>query len=598
TAIKKTYGKKGDKIVNMNNDAVDAALSKINEVQVPDQATSTMHMHKMVPDDAPTFVKEVTGEIMAGRGDDLPVSKMPCDGKFPTATTKYEKRNIAVHIPEWESDLCIQCAQCSLVCPHAAIRVKAYDPKYTEGAPATFKSLDAKGKDFAGMKYTVQVAPEDCTGCGACVANCPGKDKNDPNRKAINMSLQEPLRDAERENFDYFLSIPDPDPSKFKLASIKGSQFVAPLFEFSGACAGCGETANVKLISQLFGDRMYIANATGCSSIYGGNLPTTPYARRPDGCGPTWSNSLFEDNAEFGMGMRLAVNKFNTFALEMLDKAVENGCVDKALAEEIKSADQTTQSGIEAQRARVKKVKEACKGSAKCDACDQLLTVADYLVKKSVWIVGGDGWAYDIGYGGLDHVLASGENVNVLVLDTEVYSNTGGQMSKATPRAAVAQFAAAGKKMPKKDMGLIAMSYGGIYVASIAIGANPNQAVKAIAEAESYDGPSLILSYTHCIAHGINMATGLNEQKKAVACGHWPLYRFDPRLSGTGKNPLQMDSKAPTMDFTEFAYGQNRFRSLTKSKPEVAEKLIELSKKDTARKQSLLNQLANLDCEC
>ncbi|MHC5097609.1 MAG: thiamine pyrophosphate-dependent enzyme, partial [Planctomycetota bacterium] len=466
------------------------------------------------------------------------------------------------------------------------------------GAPATFKSLDAKGKDFAGMKYTVQVAPEDCTGCGACVANCPGKDKENPDRKAINMSLQEPLRDAERENFDYFLSIPDPDPSKFKLASIKGSQFVAPLFEFSGACAGCGETANVKLISQLFGDRMYIANATGCSSIYGGNLPTTPYARRPDGCGPTWSNSLFEDNAEFGMGMRLAVNKFNTFALEMLDKAVENGCVDKALAEEIKSADQTTQSGIEAQRARVKKVKEACKGSAKCDACDQLLTVADYLVKKSVWIVGGDGWAYDIGYGGLDHVLASGENVNVLVLDTEVYSNTGGQMSKATPRAAVAQFAAAGKKMPKKDMGLIAMSYGGIYVASIAIGANPNQAVKAIAEAESYDGPSLILSYTHCIAHGINMATGLNEQKKAVACGHWPLYRFDPRLSGTGKNPLQMDSKAPTMDFTEFAYGQNRFRSLTKSKPEVAEKLIELSKKDTARKQSLLNQLANLDCEC
>ena len=598
TAIKKTYGKKGDKIVNMNNDAVDAALSKINEVQVPDQATSTMHMHKMVPDDAPTFVKEVTGEIMAGRGDDLPVSKMPCDGKFPTATTQYEKRNIAVHIPEWESDICIQCAQCSLVCPHAAIRVKAYDPKYIESAPATFKSLDAKGKDFAGMKYTVQVAPEDCTGCSACVVNCPGKDKNDPNRKAINMSLQEPLRSAERENFDYFLSIPNPDPSKFKLASIKGSQFVTPLFEFNGACAGCGETANIKLVSQLFGDRMYIANATGCSSIYGGNLPTTPYSQRPDGRGPTWSNSLFEDNAEFGMGMRLAVNKFNTFALEMLDKAVENGCVDKALAEEIKKADQTTQSGIEAQRARVDKVKAACKGSAKCDACDQLLTVADYLVKKSVWIVGGDGWAYDIGYGGLDHVLASGENVNVLVLDTEVYSNTGGQMSKSTPRAAVAQFAAAGKRMPKKDMGLIAMSYGGIYVASIAIGANPNQAVKAIAEAESYDGPSLILSYTHCIAHGINMATGLGEQKKAVACGHWPLYRFDPRLAEQGKNPLQMDSKAPTMDFAEFALGQNRFRSLTKSKPEIAEKLIELSKKDTARKQSILNQLANLDCEC
>ena len=598
TAIKKSYGSKGDKIVNMNNDAVDAALNKIYQVQVPDQATSTMHMHKMVPDDAPDFVKEVTGEIMAGRGDDLPVSKMPCDGKFPTATTRYEKRNIAVHIPAWEPDVCIQCGQCSLVCPHASIRIKAYEADQLSSAPATFKSAEAKGKDFAGMKFTVQVAPEDCTGCMACVVNCPGKDKNNPDRKAINMALQEPLRDAEAENFDYFLSIPDTDPSKFKPASIKGSQFIPPLFEFSGACAGCGETASVKLISQLFGDRMYIANATGCSSIYGGNLPTTPYAQRPDGRGPTWSNSLFEDNAEFGMGMRLAVNKFNAFALDMLDKAVEGGCVDKALAEEIKNADQTTQQGIEDQRARVEKVKATCNSKSKCDACDQLLTVADYLVKKSVWVVGGDGWAYDIGYGGLDHVLASGENINVLVLDTEVYSNTGGQMSKSTPRAAVAQFAAAGKKMPKKDMGLIAMSYGGIYVASIAIGANPNQAVKALAEAESYDGPSLILSYTHCIAHGINMATGLDEQKKAVACGHWPLYRFDPRLTEQGKNPLQMDSKAPTLDFAEFAYGQNRFRSLTKSKPEIAEKLIELAKKDTARKQTLLNQLANLECEC
>ena len=596
TAIKKSYGKKGDKVVNMNNAAVDAALSKICEVTVPDVATSEMHMASMVPDDAPAFVKDVTAEIMAGRGDQLPVSKMPCDGKFPTATTKYEKRNIAVHIPVWEPDVCIQCGQCSLVCPHAAIRIKAYDAKYLENAPETFKTAEAKGKDFAGMKFTVQVAPEDCTGCTACVVNCPGKDKNNPDRKAINMAPQEPLRKAEVDNFNYFLSIPDTDPSKFKIASIKGSQLVPALFEFSGACAGCGETANVKLLSQLFGDRAYIGNATGCSSIYGGNLPTTPYAKRADGRGPTWSNSLFEDNAEFAMGMRLAINKFKEYALELLDKVAEAGCVERGLAEGIKSADQTSQAGIEDQRDRIEKLKDACQKS-KCDDCEQLLSVADYLVKKSVWAVGGDGWAYDIGYGGLDHVLASGENVNVLVLDTEVYSNTGGQMSKATPRAAVAQFAAAGKKMPKKNMGLIAMSYGGIYVASISIGANPNQAVKAFAEAESYDGPSLILSYTHCIAHGIDMATGYEGQKKAVACGHWPLYRFDPRLAGTGKNPLQMDSKAPTVDFSEFAYGQNRFRSLTKSKPEVAAQLMELAKKDATQKYSLLEKLSQLPCD-
>ena len=596
TAIKKSYGSKGDKVVEMNNNAVDAALDKIQEVTVPATADSKLKMHDMVPADAPDFVKEVTAEIMAGRGDQLPVSKMPCDGKFPTGTTKYEKRNIAVHIPAWEEDVCIQCGQCSLVCPHAAIRIKAYEADQLSNAPSTFKSADAKGKDFKGMKFTVQTAPEDCTGCGACVANCPGKDKANPDRKAINMATQEPLRDAEAENFDYFLSLPDTDTSKFKLASIKGSQLVPPLFEFNGACAGCGETANVKLLTQLFGDRMYIANATGCSSIYGGNLPTTPYTQRFDGRGPTWSNSLFEDNAEFGMGMRLAVNKFNVAALELLDKAVEGGCVDKALAEEIKNADQSTQQGIEEQRTRVEKVKAACV-EKKCEACAQIHDVADYLVKKSVWILGGDGWAYDIGYGGLDHVLASGENVNVMVLDTEVYSNTGGQMSKATPRAAVAQFAAAGKKMPKKSMGMIAMSYGGIYVAQIAIGANPNQAVKAIAEAESYDGPSLVLSYTHCIAHGINMATGLEEQKKAVACGHWPLYRFDPRLADAGKNPLQLDSKAPTMDFSEFAYGQNRFRSLTKSQPEVAKELMELATKDNASKFALLEQLANLECD-
>ncbi len=600
-AIKKTYGKKGDKVVQMNNSAVDEALDKIYKVKVPAQATSTTHMAKLVPDDAPEFVKTVTAEIMAGRGDRIPVSKMPCDGKFPTATTKYEKRNIAVHIPVWEPDLCIQCGQCSLVCPHAAIRIKAYDPKHLEKAPETFKNADAKGKDFAGMKFTVQVAPEDCTGCQACVINCPGierdENKQPTGKKAINMALQEPLREPERENFEYFLSIPDTDPSKFKVASIKGSQLVPPLFEFSGACAGCGETANVKLISQLFGDRLYIANATGCSSIYGGNLPTTPYAKRFDGRGPTWSNSLFEDNAEFGMGMRLAINKMMGYALELTEKAAQAGCIDKGLAESLTKGmtTQDSQAGIEEQRSRVEQLKTAC-AKSDCDDCKKLLTVADYLVRKSVWVVGGDGWAYDIGYGGLDHVLASGENVNMLVLDTEVYSNTGGQMSKSTPLGAVAQFAAGGKRMPKKDMGLMAMSYGGIYVASVSIGANPNQAVKAFAEAESYDGPSLVLSYTHCIAHGIDMSRGYENQKKAVASGHWPLYRFDPRLAEQGKNPLQLDSKAPTLDFEEYAYGENRYRVLKKSNPEIAKQLMEQAKKHVARKYSLYEKLSQLEC--
>jgi len=598
-AIKKSYGSKGEKVVNMNNSAVDGAVERLFKVDIPAKATSSIEMAKLVPDDAPEFVKEVTAEIMAGRGDSVPVSKMPCDGKFPTATTKYEKRNIAVHIPAWEPDICIQCGQCSLVCPHAAIRIKAYDASNLDKAPAAFKSADAKGKDLADMKFTVQVAPEDCTGCQACVINCPGieKDANKQptGKKAINMVDQEPLREQERENFDFFLSIPDTDPSKFKLNSVKGSQLVPALFEFSGACAGCGETANVKLLSQLFGDRALIANATGCSSIYGGNLPTTPYAKRFDGRGPTWSNSLFEDNAEFGMGFRLAINKFKAFALELLDKVSSAGCVDATLASQIKEGmnTQTTQDGIEQQRARVEDLRAQCTKS-NCDDCKQLLDVVDYLVEKSVWVVGGDGWAYDIGYGGLDHVLASGENVNVLVLDTEVYSNTGGQMSKSTPRAAVAQFAAAGKKMPKKDFGLIAMSYGNIYVAKTALGANPNQTVKAFVEAESYNGPSLIIAYTHCIAHGINMAKGYEEQKKAVQCGYWPLYRFDPRLSEQGKNPLQLDSKEPTGDLEEFAYGENRFRVLKKAKPEIAAKLMEQTKKDFSDKYNLLKKLSEL----
>ena len=597
TAIKKSYGKKGDKIVNMNNAAVDAAIDKVFEVTIG-SADSTVKMADAVPADAPEFIREVTGPILAGNGDSLPVSKMPCDGKFPTATTMYEKRNIGIHIPEWDPNVCIQCGQCSFICPHATIRIKAYEEAQLAGAPDAFKSVDAKGKDFAGMKFTVQVAPEDCTGCGACVVQCPAQekdaDKQPTGRKAINMVTQEPVRSQERKCYDFFLDIPETDPAKFKLGSVKGSQLVKPLFEYSGACAGCGETANLKLLTQLFGDRAYIANATGCSSIYGGNLPTTPYTTRKDGRGPTWSNSLFEDNAEFGMGMRLTIDRGQQFALELLEKAAAEGCVEADLASQIAaSVNDNQQSLIEAQRARVANLKAQCEKSG-CDYCKRLLTVADYLVKKSVWIVGGDGWAYDIGYGGLDHVLASGKNVNVLVMDTEVYSNTGGQMSKATPRAAVAKFAAAGKTMPKKDFGLISMSYGNIFVAKTALAANPTQTVKAFMEAEAYDGPSIIFAYTHCIAQGINMMRGVDEQKNAVACGHWPLYRFDPRLKDEGKNPLQLDSKPPTMEFSEYAYNENRYRVLQKSKPEIAAKLMKEATQDAKHGYEILEKLSKM----
>jgi len=601
-AIKKTYGKKGEKIVQMNNAAVDGALERVYEVKVPGKATSELRMRPPVPEHAPDFVQEVTAEMIALRGDKLPVSKIPVDGKFPSGTTQFEKRNIAVNIPAWEPDLCIQCGRCSLLCPHAAIRIKAYDDKYLADAPETFKSADAKGKDLAGMKFTVQVAPEDCTGCGVCVANCPAEQKDEnkkpTGRKAINMVPQEPIRAQERDNYAYFLSIPDTDPQLFKPNTVKGSQLVQALFEYSGACAGCGETPYVKLLSQLFGDRAYIGNATGCSSIYGGNLPTTPYTKRWDGRGPTWSNSLFEDCAEFAMGMRLTVDKLKERALTLLAKVADAGCVQAPLADEIRVAtlsNDPEQATIEKQRARVEELRTQCEKS-NCADCQQLLQVIDYLVRKSVWALGGDGWAYDIGYGGLDHVLASGLDVNLLVLDTEVYSNTGGQMSKSTPRAAVAKFAAAGKPRPKKDLGLLAMTYGNIYVAKIAMGANPNQTVKAFLEAEAYPGGSLIIAYAHCIAHGYNLVAGYEHQKQAVNSAHWPLYRFDPRLKEQGQNPLQLDSKAPTFDFEEYVYGENRYRTLRQSKPDVAAELLELAKRDASERYALMEQLAKLAC--
>jgi pyruvate-ferredoxin/flavodoxin oxidoreductase len=595
-AIKKSYGKAGERVVEMNNKAVDAALENLYEVKVPKKATSSIAVKPPISADAPRFLRNVTAEIIAGRGDGIPVSAMPADGTFPTASSRFEKRNIAVDIPEWDKDLCIQCGICSFVCPHASIRMKVYDPAFGKNAPKDFLSAPARGNEFKGMSCTVQVAPEDCTGCGACVHNCPAKSKENPERKAINMVFKEDIREREVANWSYFLTIPDTDAGLVKRDTLKGSQLITPLFEFSGACAGCGETPYLKLLSQLFGDRALIANATGCTSIYGGNLPTTPWAQRTDGRGPAWSNSLFEDAAEFGFGMRLSVDKLSQAASEHLAQVMESDCSGAAeikdLLAAIKDADQSTQSGIEVQRERVaqlKKTLSSCSGPV----AKRFLAVADYLVRKSVWSVGGDGWAYDIGFGGLDHVIASGKNINILVLDTEVYSNTGGQASKSTPLGAVAQFAAGGKSMPKKDLGLIAMTYGTAYVASVSL-ANPAQAVKAFIEAEQFDGPSIILAYSHCIAHGINMTRGVDEQKKAVECGHWPLYRYNPALAAEGKNPLQLDSKAPSITFEEYASGENRYRVLKKSNPKAAEQLMSQANQWTARRFALYQQMATM----
>ncbi len=573
-AIKKTYGQKGEKIVQSNFAAVDNSVEHLFELEVPDKVTTQKKMLKPISgENPPEFVQDVISEIIAGNGDFLPVSKFPVDGTFPTGTTCYEKRNIAHEIPVLDPDVCIQCSKCAMVCPHGVIRIKAFDEELLADAPPTFKSMQAKGREWPeNTMVSIQVSPEDCTACELCVEVCPAKNKQQLGRKALNMDKIEPHLENERENWEFFLKIPEYDRNEIKAATVKGSQYLQPLFEFSGACAGCGETPYVKLITQLYGDRMIIANATGCSSIYGGNLPTTPYSKNAEGLGPAWANSLFEDTAEFGLGFRLTIDKQAEQAKRLVREI--NGAVPDKLKEAILTADQSDEPGIFEQRKRVAELKKLLSetGNGKSDTrkVRQLLSLADYLVRKSVWSFGGDGWAYDIGYGGLDHVLATGRNVNILVMDTEVYSNTGGQRSKATPLGSVAKFAAAGKESAKKDLGMLAVSGGSAYVARIAMGANDTQTIRAIMEAEAYPGPSIIIAYSHCIAHGYNLKYGLDQQRLAVESGYWSLFRFNPLLAKEGKNPFSLDSKAPKIPFKEYAYNEMRYLMLSKSHPAVA----------------------------
>jgi len=577
-SIVKTYGKKGDEIVAMNMRAIDGTLDNLFKVAVPDHADSSIALAPAVPASAPTFVRDVLGAMIAGHGDDLPVSVLPIDGTYPSGTTKWEKRNLAEEIPVWEPDLCIQCGKCTMVCPHAVIRIKTYDADLLERAPATFKAMNARDKEFLGQKYTIQVAPEDCTGCGICVEVCPAKSKSETKFKALNMRPQPPLREQERANWEFFEAMPEVNRQLIKVSAIRQQQLQQPLFEFSGACSGCGETPYLKLLSQLYGDRLVVANATGCSSIYGANLPTTPWAKNAEGRGPAWSNSLFEDNAEFGLGFRVSIDKQGAYARELLQLLAP--AVGAELAAGILAAAQTDEAEIYTQRERVATLKDKLAGLDNPEARN-LLQVADMLVKRSVWIIGGDGWAYDIGYGGLDHVLASGQNVKVLVLDTEVYSNTGGQCSKSTPRGAVAKFAAGGKPRAKKDLGLIAMSYGSIYVACVAMGAKDEHTLKAFLEAEAYDGPALIIAYAHCLQQGIaDMTDGLQHQKAAVDSGQWLLYRFNPDLAKQGENPLILDSRTPKLPLEQYMYLENRFKMLTKINPEAAKTLLAQAQED------------------
>jgi pyruvate-ferredoxin/flavodoxin oxidoreductase len=589
TSIRKTYGKKGEEIVQMNLRAVDQTLDNLREVEVPGSVSARIGIRKPVPDEAPDFVRNVLGKMIAGRGDDLPVSAMPIDGTFPTGTTRWEKRNLAQEIPVWDEAVCIQCGKCVMVCPHAVIRSKVYEPQALNAAPQTFKSTEARLPEWKGLKFTIQVAAEDCTGCALCVDVCPARNKSEARLKAINMRPQEPLRDSERDNWNFFLGIPELDRRKVPLGSVRQQQVQEPLFEFSGACAGCGETPYIKLLTQLFGDRLLIANATGCSSIYGGNLPTTPYTKNADGRGPAWSNSLFEDNAEFGLGFRVSIDKQREFASELLKQLAPQ--VGDDLAGAIIGATQKDEADIFDQRERVTQLKDKLQ-SIDSEEARRLLTIADTLVRKSVWIVGGDGWGYDIGYGGLDHVLASGRNVKVLLLDTEVYSNTGGQCSKSTPRAAVAKFAAGGKPGPKKDLGLIAMTYGHIYVACVSMGAKDEHTLKSFIEAENYDGPALIIAYSHCIAHGINMATAMQNQKAAVQSGQWLLYRYNPDLAAKGKNPFCLDSSPPKIKVEDYLRMENRFKMLTKISPQEAKTLFAQAQEDIQRRWQLYEYLA------
>jgi pyruvate-ferredoxin/flavodoxin oxidoreductase len=592
-AIEKTYGKKGGDIVKQNFAAVDHSVANLHEVKVPAAVTGKCSRPDAVCDKAPDFVKNVTAVMMSNNGESLPVSAFPVDGTWPTGTTKWEKRNIALDIPIWEPSLCIQCTKCSLICPHAAVRAKAYDPALLAGAPETFKSVDYKAPDFKGSKFTIQVAPEDCTGCGLCAKICPGKSKTEEGKKALVMAPQMPLRDPEAWNFLFFLGLPNVDRAKLKGGTVKGSQLMEPLFEFSGACAGCGETPYVKLLSQLFGDRALIANATGCSSIYGGNLPTTPYSCNAEGRGPTWNNSLFEDNAEFGFGFRLAIDKHMEQAVELLGGLSAELGAD-FVAALIEGATKTDDADIAVQRARIVELKAKLAALVSSEA-KRLAILADYLVHKSVWILGGDGWAYDIGYGGLDHVMAQGRNVNILVMDTEVYSNTGGQASKATPLGASAKFAMAGKGTAKKDLAMIAMTYGNVYVAKVAIGAKDAQTVKAFKEAEAWPGTSIIIAYSHCIAHGYDLIDGPDHQSTMVSTGIWPLFRWDPRRLEEGLSPMQLDSGAPVGDINDFVKNETRFGMVKRANPERFAHLMDMARKEVATRFAMYDQISKMD---